>query len=284
VDKDPSFAEAQVGVAQAYFMLGDWGCLSLDVAFPRSKSAALKAIELNPSLGRAHEWLGWLAFFYELDWLNAEKEMRQATEMDPGYAISHLSYALLLVTLKRNEEGFAELKKARELDPTSEMTNMVSVHILYLADQIDQAIAQAKTAIELYPRSWGTYYWLGATYERKGMYDEAAAAYIQAKILRDVSLKEVEAFRAAYRSSGIRGFWQQELAFATGSRFNVCWRAVCYAHLGDKERALEALRQVLREHATQQGCTLPRMLNVDPIYDSFRGDPRFKELLTKIGL
>jgi TolB-like protein/DNA-binding winged helix-turn-helix (wHTH) protein len=282
-EKDPHFAEAEVGVAQAYFTLGDWGCLSLDVAFPRSKSAALKAIELNPGLGAAHESLGWLAFFYELDWPTAEREMKRAIELDPGYSISHLSYALLLVTMKRNEEGLAELKKARALDPTSEMTNMVTVHTLYLADQFDQAIAQAKTAIELYPRSWGTYYWLGAAYEKRGMYDEAAAAYLQAKVLQGIDPKEVEAFREAYRRGGIRGFWQQEITFATGSRLNVCVRAVCYAHLGDKERTLEALRQVVREQTMRPRCTLLRRLNVDPIYDGLRDDPRFKEILARIG-
>ena len=278
VAKDPHFAPAYVGVAQAYFTLGDWGCSPREV-FAKSKSAALKATELDPGLGPAHAWLGILAFFYEWEWQNAEKELKQAIELDPSYVPAHLSYAVFLVTMARRDEGFAELKRARELDPTSELTNMMSVHVLYLARQYDQAIEQAKTAVDLYPGSNGTYFWLGASYERKSMYEQASAAFLQADALDGASPRDLDALRNAYRKSGIRGFWQQEIVRANGNKSDACWATIAYAHMGERERTLESLNLAFEQH-----CTVLRMVIIDPVYDSLRNDPRFKALITRLRL
>ena len=274
--EDSSFAPAYLGLAQSYFTLGDWGCWPQHEAFGKSKPAALRAIELDHNLGAAHTWLGMLAFFYEWEWETAEKEFKRAIELDPNYSFAHLSYAVFLVAMGKPEQGFAEMRRAHELDPTSELTNMVSVHVLYLARHYDQAIEQAKTAIELNPGSWGAYIWLGESYERKGMYEQASAAYLKSKALEGLGPEELAAFRSAYRKTGIRGHWQQELATVKPNR-SECWMTVIYAHMGDKDRTLEYLGRDFQHH-----CTALRMLNVDAIYDSLREDPRFQDVLRRM--
>jgi TolB-like protein/DNA-binding winged helix-turn-helix (wHTH) protein len=274
VDKDSNFAPAYLGLAQSYFTLGDWGCWPHHEAFAKSKAQALRAIELDHNLGAAYTWLGMLAFFYEWEWQNAEKEFRQAIELDPNYSFAHLSYAVFLVTMGKPEQAFVEMRRAHELDPTSELTNMVSVHVLYLARQYDQAIEQAKVAIELNPGSWGSYIWLGESYERKGMYEQASAAYLKSKALEGLGPEELAAFRSAYLKSGIRGHWQQELATV---RPNKCSITVIYAHLGDKDRTLKYLSRDFQNH-----CTDLRMLNVDAIYDSLRKESRFQDVLHRM--
>ncbi len=276
VDKDPNFAPAYLGLAETYFTLGDWGCWPQHEAFAKARPAALRAIELDHNLGAAHAWLGMLAFSYEWEWQNAENEFKQAIELDPNYSFAHLAYAVFLVTVRKPEQGFAEMRRAHELDPTSELTNMVSVHVFYLARQYDPAIEQAKIAIELNPGSWGAYYWLGASYERKGMYEQASAAYLKSKALDGLGPEELDAFRSAYRKSGIRGYWQQELATVKPNR-SECWMAVIYAHMGDKDRTLEYLNRGFQHH-----CTDLRMLNADAIYDSLREDPRFQYVLHRM--
>jgi TolB-like protein len=277
VAQDPNFAPAYVGLAESYFALGDWGCWPQDEALPKSKAAAMRAAELDQNLGAAHAWLGKIAFFYEWEWAKAEKELKQAIALDPNYVAAHVVYAVFLVTMGRREQGFAELNRAHELDPTSELTNMVSVHVFYLARQYDQAIEEGRTNIELYPGSWGTYFWLGASYEGKGMYEQASAAYLKAKELGGAIPEELDAFQSAYRRSGIRGYWQQELAMARQNRPNVCGMVIVYAHLGDKERTLEYLNQALEHH-----CTSVRSLSVDSVFDGVRGDPRFMDVLQRM--
>jgi len=276
VANDPNFAPAYLGLAEAYFTLGDWGCWPQQEAFAKSKPAALRAIELDPNLGAAHTWLGMLAFFYEWEWQNAEREFKQAIQLDPNYSFAHLSYAVFLVTMGRPEQGFAEMKRAHKLDPTSELTNMVSVHVLYLARHYDQAIEQAKIAIELNPGSWGAYVWLGESYERKGMYEQADAAYLKSKALEGLGPEELAVFRSAYRKSGIRGHWQQELARVSPNKLE-CGRTVIFAHIGDKDRTLEYLNQDFQHH-----CTDLRSLNVDAIYDNLREDPRFQDVFRRM--
>lgn len=279
VAQDPAFAAAYVGLAQSYFTLGDWGCSPQHEMFPKSKAAVLRALELDQNLGAAHAWLGKIEFFYEWEWLKAEKELKQAIELDANDVVAHLVYGVFLVTMGQREQAFAELRKAHEVDPTSELTNMVSVYVFYLARQYDQAIEEGRTNIELYPRSGSTYFWLGAAYERKGASEQANTAYLKAKEIGGGTPEELGAFQRAYRKSGIRGYWQQEWAIARQSRPNICEMVTVYAHLGDKERTLESLNEAFQQH-----CTSLRSLNVDPVFDSVREDRGFRDLLRRMNL
>jgi TolB-like protein/Flp pilus assembly protein TadD len=279
VAKDPTFAAAYVGVAQAYFTLGDWHCSPYEEAFSKSKAAALMALELDPTLGPAHTWLGTLALFHDWNWDNAEREYGQAIQLNPNYAPAHILYALFLVSMAKQKEGLAEMRKALELDPTAEFTNMVSVHILYLARQYDKAIDHAKNAIQLYPDSSGTYFWLGVAYERKGMYGQAVEAYLKSKSLEGAKPEELDAFRNAYQKSGIRGYWQRVRDTVNGDGSETCSMSSIYALLGETERIIDYLNQ-----AFQKRCPSIRALKVDSFYDNLRGDPRFQDLLARLQL
>jgi TolB-like protein/Flp pilus assembly protein TadD len=279
VAKDPTFAAAYVGLAQAYFTLGDWQCSQYQEAFSGSKVAALEALKLDPGLGPAHTWLGTLASFYEWDWDNAEREYREAVQLSPNYAPAHLLYAVFLVSMAKQEQGLAEMRKALELDPTAEFTNMISVHILYLARQYDKAIEQANRTMQLYPDSWGTYIWLGVTYERKGMYEQALEAYLKSKRIEGAKPEDLSAFRAAYQKSGIRGYWRQVRDAGTRSGSETCSMVQIYGRLGETDQIIDYLNWAFRNH-----CPSIRTLKVDSFYDNLRDDPRFKELVTRLNL
>jgi TolB-like protein/Flp pilus assembly protein TadD len=281
VAKDPAFAAAYVGLAQAYFTLGDWNCSPYEEAFSKSKAAALRALELDPTAGSAHTWLGTIAFFHEWKWDNAEREYRQAVRLSPNYAPAHTLYAVFLISMARQEEGLAEMRKALELDPTAEFTNMVSVHTLYLARKYDKAIEQANNAIQLYPDSWGTYFWLGVAYERKGMYEQAVEAYLKSNSLQGVEPEELEAFRNAYQKSGIRGYWQHVRDTVSADGSEPCSMRSIYAsaRLGETKQTIDYLNQALQKH-----CPSIRTLKVDSFYDNLRGDPRFQDVLARLKL
>lgn len=280
VAKDPAFAAAYVGLAQAYFTLGDWNCSPYEEAFSASKAAALRALELDPTLGSAHTWLATIAFFREWNWDNAEREYRQAIQLSPNYAPAHLLYAVFLVSMARQDEGLAEMKKALELDPTAEFTNMVSVHILYLARQYDKAIEQANNAIQLYPDSWATYIWLGIVYERKGMYQQAIETYLKSDSLHGAKPEELKASRSAYEKSGIRGYWRHVRDTVSGNNASkTCSMGSIYARVGETKQIIDHLNQAFQKH-----CPSIRTLKVDPFYDDLRGDPRFQDLLVRLQL
>jgi TolB-like protein/DNA-binding winged helix-turn-helix (wHTH) protein/tetratricopeptide (TPR) repeat protein len=276
--QDANFAPAYVGMAQSYFTLADWGCRPQDEAIRKSKAAALKAIELDHNLGAAHAWLGKLVYVYEWDWPKAENEFKQADELDPNYVATHLAYAVFLVATGKREQGFAEMRRAHELDPTSGQSNLVDTYVLYLTGQYDQAIEQARRTIELYPESSFAYFWPGASYERKGMDEQASAAYLKSKALEGLKPEELAAFQTAYKMSGIRGYWRHELEVTKGHKpVDTCWMASIYGHMGEKERTLETLNRGFQHH-----CRDLQVLNVDPIYDSLRQDPRFQDVLRRM--
>jgi TolB-like protein len=278
VNEDPSFAAAYVGLSESNFTLDDWGCSTERDLIPKSRAAALKAMELDPNSGAPHAWLGKLAFFYEWDFSKAEAELKRGIELEPNYAASRLVYAVLLVTEGRREQGLAELKIANELDPISQVTGVVSVFVLYLDRQYDRAIEQGNKTIELYPGSAGIYDWLGAAYEKRGLYDQANVAYLKSKELTGASPNELDTYRSAYRESGIRGYWQLELKAAEkAAPVSVCWITRFYAHLGDRERTLEFLNRSLEQH-----CSGPHTVIADPIFDSLRDDPRFKAVMAQL--
>ena len=246
----------------------------------KSRAAALKAIQLDPDSGPAHAWLGKLAFFYEWDLPKAESELKRAIELDPSHVPAHVMYAVFLVTVGRQDDGLAEMRRAKELDPTSQLTNGIGIFVFYLARQYDQAIEQGIKTIELYPGSSLAYDWLAASYEKKGLSDQANAAYLKSKELGGAPQKELAAYRSAYQKSGIRGYWQKELEAAEQSKSaDACWMTRVYAHLGEKEQMLEFLAR-----SSQQHCSGPHTVIADPIDDPLRDDPRFKDLVARLRL
>jgi TolB-like protein/DNA-binding winged helix-turn-helix (wHTH) protein len=274
--KDPTFGRAFVGISDVYYSLGDWGCSPQAEAFAKSRAAALKAIELDPTLASAYCQLADLDFTAEWNWPKAEQEYLQAIRLDPNDAENHSSYAIFLVAMGKPDQAIAELKKAQELDPVSELTNMLSTYVLYFAHHYDQAVDQGKKTLELYPNSRATDYWMGHIYEQQQMPAEAFAYYLKSN---NAPPAEVAALHAAFEKNGLRGFWLRQLKVSENKPDWPCWKAIFYGHTGDRERAMQMLEQSFDHH-----CDGLQFLKTNPVFDPLQADPRYRELISKLKL
>jgi TolB-like protein/DNA-binding winged helix-turn-helix (wHTH) protein len=282
--RDAAFPPVWAGLAQSYSTLADFDCVNKSEVIPQAKSAALKAIELDPRLGAPHCWLARVAFSYEWDWPKAEKEFQTAIALDPNDAIAHVAYARFLVAQERREQGLVEVRKALELDPTSLTSGVSATYFYYLAREFDQAIEQGKKTVELYPNSPAAYMWLAFSYERKGEEAEAIAAHLKSEATWGATSDDLAQLRAGYAKAGMRGYWLYQLAAERrrGGDTNVdkaCWMAEIHAHLGENKLALDYLKRAL-----QHPCNEIPLLGVDPLYDGLRDDAGFKELLAQLHL
>ena len=242
----------------------------------KSRSATLKAIELDPGLAAAYAQLADLDFTAEWNWPKAEKEYLQAIQLDPNDARSHSSYAIFLVAMGKPEQAIAEMKKAHELDPVSEITNMLGTYIFYLAHRYDEAVDQGKKTLDLYPNSAATDYWMGHIYEQKGMPEEAFNAYLKSNT---ATPKELAALHTAFEKDGLRGFWMREFQESENKPDWPCWKAMFYGHLGDQEHAMELLEQSFQHH-----CDGMQFLKTNPVFDNLRDKPRYKALISQLKL
>jgi TolB-like protein len=274
--EDPTFTRAFVGASDVYYSLGDWGCMPQAEAFAKSRAAALKAIELDPTSASAYAQLADLDFTAEWNWPKAEQEYLQAISFDPSDAGIHSSYAIFLVAMGKPDQAISELKKTRQLDPVSEITNMISTYVLYFAHQYDQALDQGKKTLDLYPDSRATEYWMGHIYEQKKMPAESFAYYLKSN---NVPPAEVAALHAAFAKDGLRGFWLRELKTSEHKPDWPCWKGIFYAHTGDQEHAMQALDQSFDHH-----CDGLQFLKTNPVFDPLRGNPRYRELISKLKL
>src|SRR6266850_145415 len=294
IEKDPSYALAYVGVANAYNALGFFDEMLPREAWPKAEEAAVKALEIDDTLGEAHAALGSVKYLYDWDWAAAERELKRAIELSPNDEVAHTVYAYYLHSMGQGDEGLAEMKRSYELDPLSIRINSGLGDMLAFAHahrQYDQAIEQFRKTIELEPAQWilGSIYWhLGAVYEKKGMYVEAIAEYQKGMNLSGDS-DLAAAFEQAYKASGFREakrvVMQKNLKkmreASKRERVPPLPFAFIHADLGEKEQAFEWLQKAYEEHSSTlvhigdgMVCTC----------EALRSDPRFADLLRRIGL
>jgi TolB-like protein/DNA-binding winged helix-turn-helix (wHTH) protein/Flp pilus assembly protein TadD len=272
---DPDCATAYAEQAHAYLELG------LDNV-PKARAAALKALELDPSLPEAHTALGEFKMFYERDLTGAEKELKQALALNPSYATAHLDYASVMVASGRMADAIAEAKTVRELDPFSARDATLSGMILFMAGQYDRAIEEEKASLDLYPQAERAVYWLGYAYEQKGMYKKAITEY-EKKLNGDEHGVFLAALGRALSLSGDlkkANEVKRRIEHFSGKSF--VWpydAALFYAALGDKDLAFEWLE---RDQKERDGWLL--FLNADPRLSSLHSDPRFHDLARRVGL
>jgi serine/threonine-protein kinase len=280
---DPNYALAYAGMADSYNLLGAYGLLPPENAYPKAKIAAAQALALDNTLAEVHTSLASIKASYDRDWQAAEKEFRRATDLNPNYATGHHLYGIgCLSIMGRHNEAIAELNRALELDPLSLSINRSLGDALYHARQYDEAIVQYQKTLEMDPSFFPTHFSLGRAFEQKGMYDEALAEYEALISLsrdslgiaalgvihavmdkRDEAMKIIDELAALSK----RGYVSPHLT------------AQVYAALGDKDQAFEWLEEAYREHS---GGLVS--LKVDPIWDTISDDPRFVLLLKKVGL
>jgi len=280
IDADPNFAPAYVGLASAHKELLRGS--SEDIAI-RNKSLE-RALELDPNDSEARAWLGFLKWQPFLDWQGAEAELRRAIALNPNNAHAHGLLSLLLLTLRRTDEGLRECRIAQQIDPNRDHMSLA----LYLARDYDGSIETLRTSLQRDPNNGELRCFLSSNYTQKGMHKEAVRELEQCYSLFGLS-RAAANIRHAYAVAGYRGArqqWAKELENlqATKHVFLPGNIATAYAILGDKDRAFYWLEQAYqhREMVSVDGGVY--FLPAEPMYDPLRSDPRYKDLLRRIGL
>jgi serine/threonine-protein kinase len=281
IEKDPNYALAYAGLTASYVHIGNT-YLPPNETYPKAKAYAEKAVAIDDTLAEAHTGMGAVKAFYDWDWAGAESELKRAQSLNPNYADAHLLYGYLLNAVGRLDEAKAEMKRARELDPLSLIITADSGNAFYYSRQNDEAIAQYKKALDLEPRFFITYLWMGAAYEQKKMYPQAIAEFQKGlAFVRHPQL--IASLGHVYAVTGQREEAQElldELREISQQRYvNPYLIALIYVGLGEKGQAFAWL-----EKAYHERFFFLIWLKVEPRFDPLRDDPRFQDLLRRVGL
>ena len=281
IDKDPADAKAYAGLAQAYALMGGYNVMPPTESMPKARAAALRALKLDERLPEAHAALAVIAQNYDWDWATANMEYRRAIQLNPNYATGHHWYAECLALQGRFDQAFPEIESARQLDPLSLSIGADYGAILYFSRQYDRAIEQFRAVLEMepnFPRARMVVW----TYVQKGQFADALTA-AEAWHTSDDSAWgwAVTAYAAGRSGDKARAkLALEQLRRIEGhSGFDSLSLAIAYIGLGDNDNALTWLEKAYREHSGSLSA-----LKVDPTYDPLRGDPRFQQLLRRIGL
>jgi TolB-like protein/Tfp pilus assembly protein PilF len=282
IARDPKYALAYSGLAEAYVLLPAYTTTAPQDAYPTAKAAALKALQLDEKLAEAHTALGLLLCIGDLDMAGSISEFQQAIALNPNYANAHHWYGNgPLLALGRFEEAIAEGKRAIELDPLSPIINADLGQNLYAARRYDEAIAQLRKTLEIDPTFYYAHYNLGMALQRKGDVPAAIAEYTKAQQLSDDLFVQV-LLAAAKAQSGDKDAAIQmlaELEELSQHRYVPEYpRTLLYLSLGNRDEAIRRLEQAIADH---ESLTIT-MIKDDPKLDPLRGDPRFEALVQKV--
>jgi len=279
---DPAYALAYAGLADSYALLPFYADTESAEAFPKAKAAATKALEIDDLLAEAHTTLAHVRMWYEWDWSGAERGFKRAIELNSNYPTAHYWYSLHLSFREQHQEALTEIRRAYELDPFSLSINLDMGVVYFNARQYDEAIKQFYKTLEMNPDFFHAHLFLADAYEQKGMYEEAATAFEKVITLSGGSVEMAAGLRNGYKASGERGYFQEKLKLLEGR-----WRrekegayriAEVHASLGEQDRALEWLEKVYE----RRDMSLVN-LRVTPKFDVLRSDPRFQDLLRRVG-
>jgi eukaryotic-like serine/threonine-protein kinase len=281
--EQPDYAPAYSGLADSNFYRGyAFGRVPPREAMPKAKAAALKALALDDTLAEAHASLALVTFFYDWDWTGAEREFRRAIELHPNYATAHHGYAVLLCIMKRPDESVAEARRALEVDPLSLPVNNILGVVLNRAGRYDESIEQYRKTLELDPGFVMVRENLGDVYAAKGLERQAVEEYLQSAALSGKDPAQMQALRHAYDRGGMRAF-REERARALmaagwdGWHYVTPAMAEACARLGRRDEAMEWLEKA---YAARSGS----LLWIGTDWPEMRSDPRFQDLLRRIGL
>ena len=282
-DKDPAYALAYDGLADCLIAQAWYSFRPSKDVYPEAKAAARKALELDESLSEAHASLAFVLTNYDWDWPSAEKEYKRAIELNQRYAIAHHWHSDLLAAMGKLDESFNEEKRAQELDPLSLIINTWLGWRLFFLKRYDQAIDQYRKALELDPNFVPAHWQLGLAYEQKAMYVQAIAEFQTATTLSGRSPLYTASLAHAYAVGGNSGEVRKlldELNEVSKRRYVPSYQlAVVYAGLDEKDSAFRLLENA---YAERSGSLI--YLNRDPRLKDLHSDPRFADLVRRIGL
>ncbi len=284
IEKDPEFALAYAGSANTYMFLGWFKYLPPEVAYPKMKENALKALDVDNTISQAHSAIAWVKDFYEWDWIGAERELKQAIALNPSDADARHKYSHLLTENGHFDESIAEMNLALELEPLAIDIHACSGMNLYLARRYEEAIEQLERAIELDPNFYDPHGWLGMAYVQTDRHEEAVGILQKAESFPEIRTRMIAAQGYAYAISGNRDKANERLKEVTeiSKKWSVepYFIAWIYAGLGKKDRAMDFLYKASEEHSSFMRMTI----KVDPWFDTLHSYPRYIALLKKIGL
>jgi TolB-like protein/Tfp pilus assembly protein PilF len=282
VAKDPSYALAYAGLADAYVLLSGFGAASPKNSLPKAKAAAEKGLELDSTLGEAHASLGQALLAYEFDFAGANREFRRAIELNPNYATAHHWYGeSVLAPLSQFEDAIAELKRALQLDPLSVIINADVGTVLTNARRYDEAIEQLRKTLEMDSSFYYAHYNLGEALEMKGLITDAIAEYQKATALNDDPVPQAllaHLYAKVGRKDDARRILERLRESAKERYVSPYLFAMIHIGLGEKDQAIAFLEKTYED---RDGYSIA-FIKVDPYLDPLRDDPRFEALANKI--
>ena len=283
IELDPTYALAYFGLADAYRSLAPTSEVPSKDTLPQAQAAATKALELDETLAEPHATLAFIHTWYDWDWSGAEREAKRAIELNPNWSFGHIAYAQMLSVTGRSEEAIAEGARAVELDPLSLIINALNGYHLHLARRDDEAIARLKKTVELDSNFWIAHQFLGMAYIEKKMYPEAISEFSQAVKLSGGNSEPLalNGYVSVLSGDAAKGrAVLKELKSLESQRYlppsNLA--LLSYA-LGEKDEAFRLLEKAYQDRDIRL-CRL----KVDSKWDSMRSEPRFVEILKRIGL
>jgi len=281
--KDPNNALAYTALSDVYsHLVFPLGSVPPGEAMPKAKEAASHALAIDNALGAAHASMAYEVFFYEWNWPLAEREFKRAIELDPNNADAHHWYSHYLMSQRRFDESLVESKRSQELSPIDRLLNIhLGWHYLYTR-QYDQALERLNRVVDMDRNFPQTYIWLGLTYEQKREYPEAIASFQKAMVLFPGGSTQAKAqLGHAFAVSGQKKEALKIIAELgeNGTYVSPYHVAAIYAGLGDKDRTFVWLEKAYEERSDW----LVNLTN-DQRFDDLRSDPRFADLVRRVGL
>ncbi len=284
IKRDPNYTSPYAGLSDCYHLLENWGFLQPQVAWPKAMEYATKALELDDTLAEAHTSMAISLAYVNWDWKGSEREYERALELNPSYATAHHWYAMHnLMAQRRWEEATREIQQAAKLDPFSPIIATNTGVILFLSGRHEEGVKQFRYVLEMNPEFAYAHDRLGAALVVMSSIEEGVAEIEKAVDLSPestiVKSSLVYAYTAAGRKKDAERVLQEFKEISKERYIPSTMIAVVYAALGEKDHAFKWLEKAAEERTS----TLPENVN-EPSFDGIRSDPRFHDLLQRIGL
>ena len=280
---DPQYALAYAALSEAYASMAFLHVASTREAMMKAKAAADRALRLDPTLAQAHSAAAFIRLTYDWDWEGSEREFQKALELNPNDPAVHDEYATLLEAMGRTDEAIVEVNKARELDPLSLLISRNTGRAYYYARRYDRAIQIWQETAEMDRSFPAVNNWLTWVYEAEGNYKQAIESHLKQEALEGMNAASLQSLRQSYDSGGWKTYWQRDLELhqeqlkePLSDRYEVIQ---LYRRLDRTDDAFKWLNKACDERSIWL-----IWLKVDPAVDGLRSDPRFAELMKRVGL
>jgi TolB-like protein/DNA-binding winged helix-turn-helix (wHTH) protein/Tfp pilus assembly protein PilF len=285
LERNPTYAPAYAGLAESYEVLLDFSVFPPNEAYPRSEAAARKAVELGPENSECHAAFGWQLLAYDRDFAGAKREFRRAIELNPSNSEAHEGLAWYLAIRKQFDASLSEVRKAQGADPLSPIMNADIGNMLFYSGRGDEAIQQLRAAISLDPDFPASHYYLIKIYQSRGSYEGAFQEFVNLQsIIGQFSKEKLSEIKSIHAKSGWKPALQDVLATMlrerSGGKYVSAYDvAELQLAVGEDDKAIDWLEKAADEHANQV-----IFLHLDPRFEGLHSNPRFQNLLRRVGV